>query len=512
MTNSQHLLYQSQLATHFELSDQLAIKAVTSVPATSLGLGHRIGYIRPGYDADLVIWDSYPLDLGAHPIQVFVDGAAQFEFVHEDMENPPKSRKVSDELTDLTKSVRGCDADLKDFVLTGLTAGTPREAGSSGLTSLDHVIVVSEGRVICRGSEDECATSKSRSLQTGAREIHVENGHLVPGIVTTAPNLGLGEIGAESSTQDGEVDSSKPKDADSVVTAYDGLVLNGPHIDRAAKSGVVEVIVAPGETLSAPGSDGDFLQGVSTSFRLDATSLLDPHAVTKKEVAVNFHVGDGSKGEKGTGTESISMQIRTLRAILTENAGKNNVYGRMSNGSLPMVIEVHSSDDMAHLILLKREFPDVYMVFKGCTEGYLLAKEIAEAGIPVLAYPRCMPSTWRTRRCLPGPPMSDDTNISVLLRHKVRLGLVGNDDGNLGEGYWEAAWAAKLVNEASEDFQISEKETLDLISFNVRDILRLPQPEETDFIVFSGSPLNVKSQIALTVSNGVVRHCEPRLD
>ena len=44
-----------------------------------MGMDHRIGFVKEGYDADLVIWDSHPLSLGATPKQVFIDGIAQLD-------------------------------------------------------------------------------------------------------------------------------------------------------------------------------------------------------------------------------------------------------------------------------------------------------------------------------------------------------------------------------------------------------------------------------------------------
>ncbi|CAG8554403.1 3358_t:CDS:10 [Diversispora eburnea] len=60
-------------AHHYGLDENLSIAAVTSVPAKALGLDHRIGQISVGYDADIVIWDSYPLSLGATPLEVYID-------------------------------------------------------------------------------------------------------------------------------------------------------------------------------------------------------------------------------------------------------------------------------------------------------------------------------------------------------------------------------------------------------------------------------------------------------
>ncbi|OAD08016.1 hypothetical protein MUCCIDRAFT_129278, partial [Mucor lusitanicus CBS 277.49] len=76
--NSQHLIFEAAKTTHYGLPAQEAFKAVTSVPANAIGLGHRIGSLKVGYDADLVIWDRDPLALGATPLQVFVDGVPLF--------------------------------------------------------------------------------------------------------------------------------------------------------------------------------------------------------------------------------------------------------------------------------------------------------------------------------------------------------------------------------------------------------------------------------------------------
>ncbi|CAG8549495.1 4444_t:CDS:2, partial [Racocetra persica] len=78
ITNAQHLAYQAAKAYHYGLDEHHSLAAITSVPAKALGLDHRIGQISLGYDADVVVWDSYPLSLGATPLEVYIDGIPQF--------------------------------------------------------------------------------------------------------------------------------------------------------------------------------------------------------------------------------------------------------------------------------------------------------------------------------------------------------------------------------------------------------------------------------------------------
>lgn len=77
-TSAKYLLFQAARAHHCLPAD-LALQSVTSVPAKSLQLDHRIGYVRPGYDVDIVVWDSHPLSLGETPLQVYIDGKATLD-------------------------------------------------------------------------------------------------------------------------------------------------------------------------------------------------------------------------------------------------------------------------------------------------------------------------------------------------------------------------------------------------------------------------------------------------
>ncbi|KAG6891468.1 hypothetical protein C0992_006199 [Termitomyces sp. T32_za158] len=82
VSNSRYLLYEAQQAFYYGFPENLAIASVTSHAAEVMGIGHRVGYIKKGMDADLVIWDSHPLALGATPVQVFIDGIPQLQSPH----------------------------------------------------------------------------------------------------------------------------------------------------------------------------------------------------------------------------------------------------------------------------------------------------------------------------------------------------------------------------------------------------------------------------------------------
>jgi len=61
------------------ISETEALKLVTLNPAKILHLDDRMGSIRPGKDADLVLWTAHPLSVYARASKTMVDGAIYFD-------------------------------------------------------------------------------------------------------------------------------------------------------------------------------------------------------------------------------------------------------------------------------------------------------------------------------------------------------------------------------------------------------------------------------------------------
>lgn len=54
----------------------MALAAITKIPAELLGL-KRLGLLKKGYQADLVLWSNDPLELSSYPVKVFINGVEQ---------------------------------------------------------------------------------------------------------------------------------------------------------------------------------------------------------------------------------------------------------------------------------------------------------------------------------------------------------------------------------------------------------------------------------------------------
>lgn len=64
------------------------------------------------------------------------------------------------------------------------------------------------------------------------------------------------------------------------------------------------------------------------------------------------------------------------------------------------------------------------LIFIGGTEAHLVADHIASAGASVVLLPtRQVPLSWDQDRFLPGPPLTQQSSVEVLLEAGVKLGL-----------------------------------------------------------------------------------------
>ena len=71
------------------MSEEEAWKTVTINPAKLLHIDDRVGSIKEGKDADLVLWSDHPLSIYAKPEKTMVEGTVYF-----DMEEDKKHREA----------------------------------------------------------------------------------------------------------------------------------------------------------------------------------------------------------------------------------------------------------------------------------------------------------------------------------------------------------------------------------------------------------------------------------
>ncbi|KAJ6537943.1 hypothetical protein B0H19DRAFT_1181333 [Mycena capillaripes] len=498
--NSRYLMYEAQQAHYHSFNPALAIASVTSTPAKALGVDWRVGTIAEGYDADLVLWDSHPLALGATPIQVFIDGIPQL--VNASVSSKPDAFQHVPQTPSWEKEVRDTIAyeglpPLEGRRATGTVtfvgvrnAWVRRASGVQPLVAPDAdvdaaqnlTVIVHGGRIACAGpsAAGACASFAATSTQI----VDLQGGALAPGLTTFGSDLGLSEIMLEPSTTDGPVFDPLTMVVPSmlghtVVRAVDGLQFGGRNTLYAYRAGVTTAVVAPmGE---------GFLQGIGVSFDVGAPHALAKGAIVQDETSLHISLHSSMRA-------SVSTQMAALRRLLFEE--DNLVPGpwkRVRKGEIPLVVRVDSADIMASLLRLKREYEDetpytLWMTFIGASEAHLLAAEISAAHVSVILSPvRPFPANWDSRRILPGPPLTTDTATTTLLRHGVNVGLGVSADYDARNTRFEMAWAALDSNGS-----INYATALALASTNVEKALGLKSHArnvDDELVVFQGGDM-----------------------
>ncbi|RUP48777.1 hypothetical protein BC936DRAFT_144004 [Jimgerdemannia flammicorona] len=516
--NSQHLIFEAAKSAYYGLTSQQAFAAVTSVPAKAIGLSHRIGRLAPGYDADVVIWERDPLELGAHPLQVFVDGIALFD---ETVINEVPEEKGDKKRKEAKVEVMKKDEDVQmgeTFVLRNVGKAFVRREGvviAEERIGGELVIVVENGKVVCVG--DRACAGRGRGT-----EYDVKGGHVLP-LFHSSKSVRV---------------SSHPPSTFSPSSPHPTL---GPHRRRFAPRTRRDPSRAqhhrrhrPGLSLGRPrrphprcrwtqarhAPPRGSIQGRRT-YRYHGARYTWCHRggerrvqnwgrvdIVTPQAALHLHFGDLHKNHH---TPTISSQLSLLRRILRTNStdpADINPYAAAARGEIPVVITTHNRDEIASLIRLKRELggrPNIIIL--GGAEAHLVASHLAAAEIPVILNPPlCTPSTFDTQRCLPGRPLSNLTAVHVLHQAGVLIGLGVADDGltrNL-------AWDAGLAYQSGLGL-ISEPDAVALVTSNIEKIFglegkmsvgALAPGTEADFVVYSGSPFEMASRVVLISGGG----------
>ena len=199
------------------------------------------------------MFDSHPLALGATPKQVYIDGIPQLEspFVvkkSKKLQEAPKVPNFDKEAKDAIKyeglpplltEKKGLMGDVLFTNVTNVYTPIGSNISHSQLFSavvdgkvFPPSVLVQKGRITCMG---RCTQEKIMTLAENVTVIDLEGGALSPGLVSFGAPLGLEEIQAERSTNDGTLidplTTVIPKILDDgeggVVKAVDGLAFMG---------------------------------------------------------------------------------------------------------------------------------------------------------------------------------------------------------------------------------------------------------------------------------------------
>jgi imidazolonepropionase-like amidohydrolase len=245
-------------------------------------------------------------------------------------------------------------------------------------------VVVQGGKVIYAGPE--------AAAQNGATVIDAKGAWVTPGLFATVTTLGLADVSAVGETNDITARGtpfSAALDASTAInpTSQHILVHRAAGITRAA-------------TTTMP--SGSIFAGQGAIIDLDG----DPRPVMQAKAFQMVNLGEGGADNAGGSRVAAHALLRAALREAQALVGKPGIpetteIGKADDvllsrfdaealvpvvtGKQKLYVAVDRMADIRAVLALKAEYPKLDLVLVGATEGWLVADDIAAAGVPVIA-------------------------------------------------------------------------------------------------------------------------------
>ncbi|MDV3457360.1 amidohydrolase family protein [Sphingomonas sp. HF-S4] len=295
-------------------------------------------------------------------------------------------------------------------------------------------VVIRDGRVVAAGA--------GVAAPAGARVVDAGGRWVTPGIFAGFTRLGIVEVDAVSGTNDTAARTS-PFNAAIDVTPAVNPKSTPIAINRL--EGVTRAVVAPDNS-------GSIFAGQGAVIDLGA----DMNAVSKPRAFQFMEYGEaGARAAGGSRTAAYALLKNALFEVRDyvrspasfADRGKDALLTRADaealvpvvQGRMPLLVHAERASDILAMLALKKEVPTLRMVLVGATEGWTVAREIAAAGVPVLASALAdLPESFEQLA-------ATQSNIGRMKAAGVLVGIGTINQDEARQARWEKQFAGNLV-------------------------------------------------------------------
>lgn len=407
---------------------------------------------------------------------------------------------------------------------------------STALPALAETVVITHARILTASGAGEIAqgvvvikdgkitaVGATAITPAGARVIDAAGGVVTPGFFATGGLLGAVEISS--------VGNDVTVDNPDLGAAFDlqyGLDPNSTLIPVARLGGLTSAVVLPhsyaergddedeGAALTAGGGDsGPKSHGLfaGQGVVVDLGGRAD--MVTRARVGMVVPFGKAGAtvagGARGAEIVAFKTALADVRDYMKNKAAYDRAgYRRLDlskadlealipvvQGRMPVIATVHKAADIRMVIKLARE-ENLKLILNGAEEGWLVADEIARAGVPVLANPlddrpesfELLASTMDNVARLNAAGVMVALESSEGGAHRARETRYGAGDAVSHGMPYAAALASITINPAK--------------IFGVADRTGSLEPgKDADLVIWTGDPFEPLSQPTAVFIKGV---------
>ncbi len=367
------------------------------------------------------------------------------------------------------------------------------------------VMIVMKGKILDVGSEGQV------KIPAGAKVRDMTGKVMIPGLVDTHSHIGIfgrNPGGADGNEMTGPVQPG--------LRALDAINPNDPSIRMALAGGVTVANIMPGSA--------NAIGGQTLYVRLKGTVVEAMRIMAGRVLGgIKFANGENPKGVYGPKNQAPGTRMK-IAALQRETLTKAQNYKRQwdiynkakADGkqvappdrdiNLDPLVEVlerkrtvhfhcHRADDIMTAVRLSEEF-GFELVLQHCTEGYLVAEELARHGIFVsltlVDSPGGKPEVMGLL----------EENAAILTKAGVKV-AVNTDDSVTESRFFLRTGAIAVRGGLSEDVALKALTLHGAQMLHLEErIGSLDKGKDADFVVLSGQPFSVYTQVLETYIEG----------
>lgn len=378
--------------------------------------------------------------------------------------------------------------------------------GSAPITG--GTVVIRDGRVVAAGA--------SVAAPAGVRVIDAGGKWVTPGLFAGFTRLGIVEVDGVDQTVDAEADKSPFSAALDIAPAVNPL--STPiAINRA--DGITRAVVAPEASQSIFAG-----QGVIIDLAADVAPVTKPRAFQFMQFGeAGARAAGGSRPAAFALFRNALLDARDYARTPARFAdrGRDALLTRLdaealvpvATGKQPLLVHVERASDIRALLALKAEMPALKLVLVGVTEGWMVAREIAAAHVPVIASGlNDLPESFEKLA-------ATQSNVGRMVAAGVTVALGTIDDNEAREARWIKQYAGNLValtkvpgatgldwNAAFAAISSKPAEVLGLDG----ELGSLRPGRHGDVVIWDGDPLELGTAALQVFVDGVAQPLETR--
>lgn len=243
-------------------------------------------------------------------------------------------------------------------------------------------VLVQGGKIVAAGA--------NVAVPAGVEVVDAAGAWVTPGIVAAFSRVGLVEVDAVDGTNDRSASRSRFSAGLDIAPALNPM---GSPVAVNRASGVTRAIVAPSESSNIFAG-----QGAVVDLGDDMDMVTRPRALQ----FISFGEAGSSKagGSRAATFLLFREQLLAARsyarnpaalaewsnAALIQRADADALVA-VIDGKVPLFVRVDRASDILNVLKLRGDFPALKLVLVGVTEGWLVARELAAAKVPVIVSP-----------------------------------------------------------------------------------------------------------------------------